>query len=280
MTALDRERVLRVLLDGVAEASKIVMRVYAEADMGVELKGPNDPVTRADREANAMLVAHLSHEMKGVPIVAEESLPETFAGFGEASSALFVDPVDGTREFVARSDEFAVMVGFAEAGEPTVGVIACPALGVTYAGIVGVGAFMIRDGQTAREPIVVSSTATLAEARCAVSRFHRTPRVDTRLQALAARALVPMGSAGVKGVRVASGELDVYAHPSSSPIKLWDACAPDALVRAAGGVFTDGDGRPFDYRGPLAQGHGLLGANAALHREAAARFAACAEKSG
>lgn len=265
--------VLRVLLAATAEASAVVLRVYSETDFGVELKGPNDPVTRADREANALLVDRLSRELPGVPIVAEESDPGTFAGFGEAPAALFVDPVDGTREFVAKNDEFAVMIGYAEAGAPTVAVVACPAMGVTYGGIVGTGAFVIRGKDGAREPIAVSTTATLAEASCAVSRYHRTPVVDGKLRALGAKALVPTGSAGVKGVRVASAALDVYAHPSAGGVKLWDACAPDAIVRAAGGVFTDATGRAFDYRGPLVQGSGLLGANAVLHAEAVKRFA-------
>jgi 3'(2'), 5'-bisphosphate nucleotidase len=73
-------------------------------------------------------------------------------------------------------------------------------------------------------------------------------------------------------VRVATGELDIYAHPSNGLVKLWDACAPDAMVRAAGGLFTDATGRPFDYRGAIAQGAGTLAANPGLHAEARRRL--------
>lgn len=275
---MDRQDVLRKLLDAASAAADLVMRVYAEPDVGVELKGPNDPVTRADKEANALLLEQLSHDFPGVPLVAEESDPATFEGFGSAPYAIFIDPVDGTRDFIARSGDFAVMLGFAEAGVPTVGVIHCPALAEVYGAAAGVGAFRFdRDpgtGRARRSMIRVAQATDLATCRCAVSRFHRSSSVDAKLTALGVRELVPMGSAGLKGVRVASAEIDLYAHPSDGCVKLWDACAPDAIVRAAGGVFTDATGRPFDYRGPLGQNAGTLAANPVLHAEALRRFAA------
>jgi len=267
---MDRAYVLEKLLAAAREAAAVVMRVYAESDVGVELKGPNDPVTRADKEANALLVARLQRDFPGVPIVAEESAPSSFEGYGDAPAALFVDPVDGTREFIAKNGEFAVMIGFAEAGVPTAGVIDCPATGEVFAGAHGLGAFRQEGG--ARAPIHVAPTTDLARCRCAVSRFRRSASVEARLARLGVRELVPVGSAGVKGARVAAGVLEIYAHPSSGPVKLWDACAPDAVVREAGGIFTDGEGRPFDYRGPLAQGRGTLAANPTLHAEALRRM--------
>lgn len=274
---IDRQDVLTKLLDAAALAAEVVMRVYAETDVGVELKGPNDPVTRADKEANALLLEKLSHDFPGVPIVAEESDPSTFEGFGSAPYALFVDPVDGTRDFIAKNGEFAVMLGFAEAGVATVGVVDCPALGEVYGAAEGSGAFRTTKG--GRDPIHVSAATDLGMCRCAVSRFHRSKTVDAKLRALGVKELVPTGSAGIKGVRVASGALEIYAHPSTGLVKLWDACAPEAIVRAAGGLYTDGHGRRFDYRGPVAQNEGTLAANPTLHAEALERFARVKEPS-
>lgn len=267
---IDRQDVLDKLLAAAARAAEVVMRVYAEDDVGVELKGPNDPVTRADREANALLIEQLQKDFPGVPLVAEESAPETFAGFGDAPYAIFVDPVDGTREFIEKNGEFAVMLGFAEAGKATVGVVDCPALGEVYGGALGVGAF--RTTKAGRERIQVAPATDLATCRCAVSRFRRSKSIDAKLDALGVRELVAMGGAGIKGVRVASGAIEVYAHPSQGLVKLWDACAPEAIVVAAGGVYTDGHGRSFDYRGPVAQLEGTLAANPTLHAEALRRF--------
>jgi 3'(2'), 5'-bisphosphate nucleotidase len=273
---MDRLDVMQKLLDAASAAAEVVMRVYAESDVAVELKGPNDPVTRADKEANALLLERLRRDFPGVPIVAEESDPSTYEGFGSAPCALFVDPVDGTRELIAKNGEFAVMLGFAEAGVATVGVVHCPALGEVYAAAEGAGAFRItKDG---REPIRVSSESELSKCRCAVSRSHRSKSVDAKLAALGVEELVPTGSAGLKAVRVASAALDVYAHPSTDHVKLWDACAPEAIVRAAGGLFTDASGRPFDYRGPWAQNAGTLAANPMLHAEALRRFSKVNER--
>jgi 3'(2'), 5'-bisphosphate nucleotidase len=273
VTNVDRNAVAEKLLDAASAAAEIVMRVYAEEDVGAELKGPNDPVTRADREANALLLDRLSRALPGVPIIAEESDPSTFRGFESSRSALFVDPVDGTREFIAKNGEFAVMIGFAEEGCATVGVVLCPALDKTYVGIVGSGAFLV-DATGGRTALHVHADGDLSKARVAVSRFHRSKSVDAKLATLGAKELVPIGSAGLKAVRVASGEVDLYAHPSRGNVKLWDACAPDAIVRAAGGVLTDASGRPFDYRGPVAQGEGTVAGNAAMHAEAVRRFLA------
>ncbi len=271
---IDRNDVLTKLLGAARGAAELVMRVYAEKDVGEEMKGPNDPVTRADKESNAFILGSLSASLPGLPIVAEESDPSTFAGFERAPAVLFVDPVDGTRDFIAKNGEFCVMIGLAEAGRATVGVILCPTFGGvrrTYGAAEGIGSFLIGDDDS-RSPLRISNVTDLARVRCAVSRFHRSRNVDAKLSSLGCKELVPVGSSGIKGVVVANGELELYAHPSRGKVKLWDACAPDAIVRMAGGVFTDAKGIPFDYAGPLAQGQGTLAANVELHTEALRRF--------
>ncbi len=273
---VDRQDVLTKLLAAARGASELVMKVYAEADVGAELKGPNDPVTRADKEANAFILARLAIDLPGLPVVAEESDPALFHGFESSSVALFVDPVDGTRDFIAKNGEFCVMIGLAEEGRATVGVVLCPVFGGTsrtYGAAVGLGAFLFGDDGT-RTPIHVASGTVLAEVRCAVSRFHRSKSVDAKLASLGVRELVPIGSSGIKGVQIANGALGLYAHPSRGKVKLWDACAPDAIVRAAGGLLTDARGVPFDYRGAVAQGEGTVAANPILHAEAVRRFVA------
>lgn len=266
-----RAELLERLLSAAQAAGEIVMRVYAEEDVGAELKGPNDPVTRADREANVLLLEHLTRDFPGIPIVAEESDPALFQGFGDAPAAFFVDPVDGTREFIAKNGEFCVMIGYAEEGRATAGIVLLPALGQTYLGAEGLGAFVI-DSRGTRTPVHVSNETSLTNCRVAVSRFQRSKSLDAKLTALGAKELVTVGSAGLKGVKVASGELEMFAHPSQGRVKLWDACAPDAIVRAAGGILTDARGVPFDYRGQVDQGQGLLGSNSNLHAQAVERF--------
>lgn len=263
---IDRNDVMGKLVKATAAAAEVVMRIYAESDPGVEMKGPNDPVTRADKEANVLLLEHLTRDFPGVPLVAEESDPATYADFGKAPYALFIDPVDGTKEFIKKNGEFAIMLGFAEAGRATVGVIDCCALGEVFVGAEGVGAFRIADGS--KTPIRVSPQSSLAEASCTVSRSNRSEAVEQRIALLGCKTLVPTGGSGIKAVRLASGRVDLYAHPAKGPIKLWDTCAPEAIVLAAGGLYSDWHGVQFDYRGPFEQNAGTLAANAALHAAA------------
>lgn len=266
----DLASIAEKLLAAAEDAAKIVMRIYEEPDLGVQMKAPSDPVTRADHEANAFLLERLARDLPGIPIVAEESDPATYRGFEAERAALFVDPVDGTREFIAKNGEFGVMIGYAEEGRAVASAIVCPALGETFVAAVGIGAFRVTEA--GRDRLAVSTTKSLGGARCAVSRTHRTEDVQRRLRALGVAEIVAVGSAALKGAKVASGALDMLAHPATNAMKLWDACAPDALVRAAGGVLTDARGKPFDYRGSFQQGAGMLATNGHLHAEAVERL--------
>ncbi|MBK6465037.1 MAG: 3'(2'),5'-bisphosphate nucleotidase CysQ [Myxococcales bacterium] len=258
------------MLGAALGAAEIVNRIYHEADRGVTFKVGDDPVTRADHEANAFLLDALGRIAPGVVLVAEESDPASYAGYAEADAAFFIDPLDGTREFVAKNGEFCVMVGFAEAGRATVGVVACPSWAEAFLGAsLGEGAergFAERalpGGR--REPIHVSSTESLGDARGLISRSHKSAATDAVLARLGAKELVPYGSAGLKALQVATGAFDFYAHPGPSGM-LWDSCAPEAIVRGAGGLLTDAAGVAIDYRRPtLANERGVLAAGLALH---------------
>jgi 3'(2'), 5'-bisphosphate nucleotidase len=267
-TSFARRDVLDLALVLAAEAGVIVMGVYADA-FDVEYKGKDDPVTRADKLANDHITRALAAAFPGIPIVAEESDPATFAGYEASESAFFVDPLDGTREFVARNGQFAVMIGLAEKGRATLGVVGWPALGRTFAGMGG-EAFEVSDAG-ARTPLHVSRKVALEEARVVVSRSHRSEATAEVIARLSAAKVDQVGSAGVKGTLVACGEADVYVHPGVAG-KLWDTCAPEAIVRAAGGDVTDATGRVIDYRGgQLANARGVLMTNGALHAAVLAR---------
>ena len=262
----ERSERLRMAFEALSiarEASELVLRVYA-APFDVAYKAKDDPVTRADRESNDLLCERLAHSFPGTPIVAEESDPTAYAGFAGADAAWFVDPLDGTREFVARNGEFAVMIGLAESGKTRLGVIVVPVWGRAFVGVIGEGAWEVAaDGS--RSPIHVSTQASLTGASFVVSRSRDPERVKALAASMGAREAVPRGSSGLKGVLVATGAHDVYLQPGHAGMR-WDACATEALVRAAGGECTEADGTPFDYAGPeLLNARGLLATNGRLH---------------
>lgn len=245
------------------EASAIVMRIYAQG-FEVDYKGPNDPVTAADRLANTHICQRLGAVFPDSVIVAEESDPEGYAGYPTADRVFFVDPVDGTREFVRRSGEFVVMVGCVEKGRAVAGVIACPVDGRTWVGEVGTGAFL-RQGRRSWTRISPSRTTDLAEARILVSRSQSAADAALLSRTLGSHAPQALGSAGLKGAGVAEGSADAYIAARHAG-KRWDVCAPDAIISAAGGVCTDSRGNTLDYRAADLQNRlGLVAANPALH---------------
>jgi 3'(2'), 5'-bisphosphate nucleotidase len=257
MRALSRD-----LLNLVKEASKVVLEVY-EREFHVDYKSPGDPVTEADRLANALLCERITQLLPGVPVVAEESPVDTFGAYRTAPRVAFVDPVDGTRDFVRRTGQFVVMVGLVEDGAARMGVVASPTRALAWVGIVGEGAWEVCGDSW--QPIGVSATSKLPDAAVLSSGTHRGRAAQSALDALGAARLWPMGSAGLKGVTVATGAADAYVSPHGAGMR-WDACAVDALVTAAGGRVTDAHGVAFDYRSDsLVNDRGLVASNGRLH---------------
>ncbi|HEY3494654.1 MAG TPA: inositol monophosphatase family protein [Polyangiaceae bacterium] len=254
---------LEALIRIAADAAKVVLEVYQQP-FKVDYKGPADPVTDADRRANALICERLAREFPGIPIVAEESAPETFAGYERSSEIFFVDPVDGTNEFIERNAQFVVMIGLVEGSRATTAVMNAPAQGMAWAGAVGKGAFSIALDGT-RAPIHVSDTREVGQACLVSSRSHRSARLDLALEALGVREIVRVGSAGLKGVEVARGGVDAYVAPHYAG-KRWDVCAAEALVASAGGRVTDAYGNDVDYRAPsLSNDRGVITSNGFVH---------------
>lgn len=262
--------VLEPMLEIAYQAAELVLEIY-KTPFSVEFKGPKDPVTAADRRANDLICRKLADAFPGVPIVAEESDPETFAGYQKKERVFFVDPLDGTAEFIGRNGEFVVMIGLVEDAIARAGIVVAPAKEMAWAGVAGSGAWEI-EGNT-RRPIRVSAVDRLDDARVVSSRSHRSPTLERALLLLGGRQLVPLGSAGLKGAEIAGGRAEVYVGTGRAG-KRWDACAVDALVSAAGGRFTDSFGAPIDYRSSsLENDRGLVATNGELHEDVLAALA-------
>jgi 3'(2'), 5'-bisphosphate nucleotidase len=268
MTSLSRE--LDEVLSIARRASELILAVYA-TPFTVEMKGPNDPVTRADREANDLICTALAAAFPGDAILAEESVPgtaEEIAARVQRERVWFIDPLDGTREFADRNGEFAVMIGLTVHGRAALGVVVMPTTGEALAGYTMDGAekvAFIEDASGARRPLTVSGVLDPREATMMVSRSHRPKIVEPVAAQLGIKRLIPCGSVGVKVARIAMGTADLYVHWGRGA-KQWDACAPDAILTAAGGRFTDVEGEPIDYRGSdLGLDNGLVASNGALH---------------
>jgi 3'(2'), 5'-bisphosphate nucleotidase len=254
-----------------SRAAAVVREVY-DTPFSVDYKGPRDPVTDADRRANVLICEELARSFPGVPVVAEESDPASFAGYRVADTVFFVDPLDGTREFIDRNGEFVVMIGLIEGARATAGLVHAPAQRRLWAGRIGHGAFHMEEGGQA-SPISVSRTSNLEQARVVASRSHRSEALERALGTINARELVAVGSAGLKGAEIATGRADIYVGPGHAG-KRWDVCAVEAIVTAAGGRMTDAFGEAFDYRtASLTNDRGILATNGLMHDAVLERIA-------
>jgi 3'(2'), 5'-bisphosphate nucleotidase len=255
-------------------AGEVVMRRFA-GDFRVDDKA-GQPVTQADRESNALIVEALARRFPGDAILAEETEPVGDA-WRTARRCWVIDPLDGTSDFVKGRVGFCVMIGLLVDGEPALGAVHVPRAGRTFLGVVGGGAVEERGARAAgcdeRRELRVSARARPGELRVIASIAHRDARLEAALAALAPAETLQVGSVGYKVGKIAADEADVYLATTSA-ISLWDTCAPQAILHAAGGRFLDLDGGPLRYRGPaLNHPRGLLATNGACAEAVAAVLA-------
>ncbi len=258
----DFARELTVAVELARKAGAAIMEVYA-TEFSVAYKGKNDPVTEADKRGNDLIVHGLEQAFPDDIIVAEESEKPDDNQTG--NRVWYVDPVDGTKEFIAKNGEFSVMIGLAVNGQAKLGVVYRPDEDRLYAGIVDQEAWMETNGERTR--LAVTSPEPSASITLTVSRSHRNPLLEKIGQDIGVGKEIPSGSVGLKIGLIARGLADVYMEPGPYT-KLWDACGPEAILRAAGGQFTNILGEQLYYGlTQLKNTHGLVATNGAYHQK-------------
>ncbi len=258
-------RIVDVMTRAARDAAAIINEIYS-TDFSVQFKGKDDPVTIADQRCNDLICEQLATAFPNIPIVAEESAPETYQDFRKSDRVFFVDPLDGTKEFVKRNGEFVVMIGLVEGDTAVAGVLVAPVTNKCWTGVVGEQAYCATSGGE-QTPINVSDVDRADLATLVGSRSHRTKDVERGVKMLGVRQVTHLGSAGLKGAAIASGDADGWIAPFGAG-KLWDVCAADAIIHAAGGAMTDIRGQRFDYRSSsLVNDTGILATNGRLHED-------------
>lgn len=261
-TVPDLSRRLAIAEAAAIEAGAALM-AHLAAGVAVEHKGDIDLVSVADRDAEAIVVGAIRAAFPEDALRAEE-------GGGDDTDrdglTWFVDPLDGTTNFVHRIPHFAVSVGLAWRGEAVVGVVYDPARGELFRGVVGGGAQL--DGSLLRP----STTASLGDALIATGfSYDRRQRAATLMGRLGramhtTRGVRRFGAAALDLCWVAAGRFDGYYEDGLSA---WDVCAGAAIVTAAGGRVTDFDGGPLDLETPR-----VLASNGPVHDALAAEVVA------
>lgn len=234
------------LTDLVVRAGAAILAVNRSA-MKIDGKLDGSPVTEADLAADRIIGEGLAKLAPDIPALSEERVHPVKPPYH--GSFFLIDPLDGTKEFVAGRDEFTVNLALVTNGTPLLGIIGAPALGLIWRGIVGRGAerLALDDNMSlgAAEPIRTRKhPAPGAPWIVAVSRSHGDDRTEAFISARPGAVRQMLGSA-VKLGRVAEGGADIY--PRLAPTSEWDVAAGHAIVTAAGGRITDGKGAALQF---------------------------------
>ncbi|NWI44376.1 BPNT1 nucleotidase, partial [Picathartes gymnocephalus] len=252
------------------KAAAIVRNVMSGGDLGiVEKAGPNDLQTKADRLVQMSICASLARKFPKVTIIGEEELPSDdvsedliedgqdeeilkkpcpaeYTGIKEEELVIWVDPLDGTKEYTeGLLDHVTVLIGIAYGGKAIAGVINQPyynyeaganaVLGRTIWGVLGMGAFGFQLTEAPAGKHIVVTT-----------RSHSSALVNECITALNPDAVIRVGGAGNKIIQLIEGKASAYVFASPG-CKKWDTCAPEAILHAVGGKITDIRGNSFQY---------------------------------
>ena len=235
--------------DQVASIASYAGELTLRASRTPRKKHDSTIVTDADLASERHILAELAKLFPSIPIISEEAVA---AGATQQPAALFwlVDPLDGTTEFAAGSDEFTVNIALIADGAPLAGWIGAPGFGRLYRGAVGYGAerFDLPSGGriasgSARRSICARPRMN-DDLVVLHSRSHLDPASEAYIAALAPCRRVASGSS-LKFCEIAEGEADIY--PRLAPVSEWDIAAGHAIVAAAGGHVTTPNGDPLTY---------------------------------
>ena len=254
-----------------------ILRSYYDGDLkdsDLEIQNKKGgPVTAADIAVNQYILDRLQTNLgnQDFAYVSEETY-QLEQGRQLSPWVWIIDPLDGTRDFIDRTGEYAIHIALVNEGRPVLAVVAWPEAEKLYYATIGSGTFVeTRDGKVM--PIRVSARNTIEDLILVASRTHRHPRFNQLLQQLPCRTQHYVGSVGCKIATIIEQRADVYISLSGkSAPKDWDLAAPELILTEAGGHFTHFDGTPLKYnQGDVNQWGGLLASNGHCH------IALCAE---
>lgn len=239
------------------KAGKSILPIYKK-NFSISFKKDGEPVTEADLKSNQIIFKELS-KLK-YPIISEEN--EDMEG-SKHNKIWIIDPLDGTSDFVDKTGEFSVMIGFVKDHVPVVGVIYQPTIDSLYVAQQGYGAYQIVDGEWSR--LFVNDRSQLNECRAIVSRHHLSEQEKTFLNQLNTASFVQRGSCGLKIAEICRGGAELY-FTTTDKIKQWDTCAAYCLIKEAGGMITDMFGNHLEYNTRIINHQrGILVTNGMVH---------------
>lgn len=239
MSDFNKEKLLFLAVQTALRAGSLIMSIYESGDFKKELKSDQSPLTKADRAAHEFISENL-HEA-GFPVLSEEGRDISFSERKHWSTLWIVDPLDGTKEFIARNGQFTINIALIHDGTPILGVVYAPASGELYWGSEGEGSFLSQvENEISIGEIFLKKIRLPLESESSrpftimVSRSHMNESTSKTIEEYKKHhldlQLVSFGSS-LKLCRVASGAADIY--PRLAPTMEWDTAAAHAICSSA-----------------------------------------------
>ena len=225
------------VIDIAKEAGRAILDIYQQDDVDIQTKQDQSPLTQADLASHDIITKALKHLTPDIPILSEEG--HTLDG--EVDTFWCVDPLDGTKEFIKKNDEFTVNVALIEQHQPVLGVIHIPVMNETFMALKGEGAFKIHNNQKQR--LTKQSDENHSPPTFAVSRSHLNEKTKAFIDRHQAET-IPAGSS-LKLTLLAEGKVDAY--PRFGPTSLWDMAAGHAILKETGGEIYTLEQQPLVY---------------------------------
>ncbi|MFH1368227.1 MAG: 3'(2'),5'-bisphosphate nucleotidase CysQ [Elusimicrobiota bacterium] len=220
---------LNKLVSIARNAGKLILEVYDSDDFQVSFKKDLSPLTRADKLSNEFIIEELKREFK-IPCISEES-PVPYETRREWKEYFLIDPLDGSKDFIAKNGEFSINIALITDNNPKAGVIYAPFLDELFFAESGGGAFINKDGKTLRMPQFEPPDHILVK-----SRFHDTDQIDEFIKLNSITEVRQIGSS-LKFGRLSLGTVNIYPRYNGS--KEWDIAAGHIILKEAGGNILD-----------------------------------------
>ena len=257
-------------MNNLSEILDFVLKIIKEAGDGIlafydsnyktEEKRDGSPITKADIESNRIILSALRKKFPDYGILSEEEVDNLERL--KKKRVWIIDPLDGTRDFIEKTEDFTIMIGLVEEGRPILGIIYQPLKKAFYYAILGKGAFLKYDNKL--KNLRVSSQSNISDAKMASSRFHLSSLEERFKNNLKIKKFEKRGSS-LKVCRIAQGEADFNFNPANKTWE-WDVCASDIILSEAGGKLSDIKGEIIKYnKKDPRNSYGYLASNNILH---------------
>ncbi len=249
------DRILKEIKQIAIDAGRIILDIYnSQFQNTIEKKSDSSPVTIADKKANAYIVQKLRALTPELPIIAEESDQIPYAIRKEFKEYWIVDPLDGTKEFIAQNGQFTINIALMKNNIPVLGVVYVPVGDSLYWGVEGKGAFISSKGKT--KQIFCNSKPDKTNLKVLLSGSHFHPKEKEYLQKFDNPIIERLGSS-IKFMRIAEGKADIYFRFTMT--KEWDIAASHIILKEAGGIIKNIDNNTeMQYGKPTLINPGLI----------------------